>query len=590
MKLTLFTIAALASELHENLVGGTIVGVSSLAPSGLRLRVQKPSKTSSLCMPTHSDFFFPFLCTHTHPGGPESPFVRHLRRLLNRHTITSIGQWRGDRILRVELLKVDEIHGARRHVLILELVPRYQNLILMDLDSDLVLETFRQVTRRMSRFRLIRTGHPYKPPPKLAGSQLRPDSQDQFLQVIRQFPHGQLEKTVARVVPFASPYLLGELWPQMNMDPKVPVAELKDSQLVNLWKALAKWAEELESWPLRPTLILDKKGHGQALLPYELKSIPASQRRTFTSLSQALEHIFLDFRKQWALESDRKAIGLSLHRVLHRNRRTLKRLETDLANSQRFKEFRKLGEIISANIGQLKKGVSQARLADPYSTRGEMILVPLNPKLSPAENAQRYFKRFRKAKAGLPKIQRRLAKVRNQVKELEGLRQSLQASPGRDKLEEIKAQFARLGLQTTLIPLQVPVRGKKTTSRPLTICLDQQWTILVGRNNRENDLLTHTIARPKDLWFHAQGVPGSHVILRREGRKAEPSKKVLHDAASAAAYFSRARHSKTVPVVYTEKRYVRKPKGAKPGLAVVEREKTLFVEPKLVRRNEEDEK
>jgi predicted ribosome quality control (RQC) complex YloA/Tae2 family protein len=101
----------------------------------------------------------------------------------------------------------------------------------------------------------------------------------------------------------------------------------------------------------------------------------------------------------------------------------------------------------------------------------------------------------------------------------------------------------------------------------------------VGRNNRENDELTHRVARPEDLWFHAQGVPGSHVVLRRSGRKDHPGKRILELAAGLAAHFSRARHSGTVPVIYTQRRYVRKPKGAKPGLAAVQREKTIFVAP-----------
>jgi predicted ribosome quality control (RQC) complex YloA/Tae2 family protein len=219
-----------------------------------------------------------------------------------------------------------------------------------------------------------------------------------------------------------------------------------------------------------------------------------------------------------------------------------------------------------------------------------MIQVSLDPKLSPAENAQRYFKRFRKAKAGLPKIQGRLAEVRTQLKELESLRRSLQAASKKENVEDIAARLGQLGLRTVPPSPRRSVRGKQPASRPLTISLDQGWTILVGRNNRENDLLTHAIARPGDLWFHAQGVPGSHVILRREERKVEPSKRILEETASVAAYFSRARHSKTVPVVYTEKRYVRKPKGAKPGSAVVEREKTLFVKPKPVGRDEKDHK
>jgi predicted ribosome quality control (RQC) complex YloA/Tae2 family protein len=210
--------------------------------------------------------------------------------------------------------------------------------------------------------------------------------------------------------------------------------------------------------------------------------------------------------------------------------------------------------------------------------------------LNPVENAQRYFKRSRKAKAGLTKIEARLEQLRGQLEELQGMRQSLQTDLEKDKVQELKILLDRLGVQVSPVSSEGRAKNRQFRSRPLTIALNGGWTIMVGRNNLENDRLTHRLAAPGDLWFHAQGVSGAHVILRREGRKDKPSKKVLEETASVAAYFSRARHSKMVPVVYTEKRYVRKPRGAKPGVAVIEREKSLFVEPKLARMDSGPEK
>lgn len=403
----------------------------------------------------------------------------------------------------------------------------------------------------------------------------------------RRHPQQQLAEMFTRCVPCASSYLLEDLSLRLNLDIGVPISELGDSQLLSLWKAMLSRAEELEGGPLRPTLVLDQRGHGQILLPYEPKSIAHRQKRIFATLSQALEKNLQELMEVWTLESDRKALSTCVQRALHRRRRTMKRLETDLANARRAGEFRKLGEVIAANIGRLKKGLSLAQLPDPYSKQGEMILVPLDPKLSPAENSQRYFRRFRKAKAGLPKIAVRLQEVRRLLEKLESTRQTLRTLSERKRMEQIKVQLSQLGIQ----PLSPPTRGsakkQRPRRRPPAYTLGDGWIILVGRNNRENDLLTHKMASPGDLWFHAQGVPGSHVILRRKGRKDEPSKMVLEEAASLAAHFSRARHSKTVPVVYTEKRYVRRPKGAKPGSVVIEREKTLFVEPKLIRRDSE---
>ena len=130
-------------------------------------------------------------------------------------------------------------------------------------------------------------------------------------------------------------------------------------------------------------------------------------------------------------------------------------------------------------------------------------------------------------------------------------------------------------------------KRNKFTIAPRRYSTSEGWTVLVGRDDRENDILTHRVAAQDDVWFHAHGCPGSHVVLRREGRKDEPSKHALQEAAGVAAYWSKARGAKTVPVNYTLVKYVRKPKGATPGLVVIEREKTLFVQPNLLPRVDE---
>jgi predicted ribosome quality control (RQC) complex YloA/Tae2 family protein len=249
-----------------------------------------------------------------------------------------------------------------------------------------------------------------------------------------------------------------------------------------------------------------------------------------------------------------------------------------------------MGEIITTHMTTLKRGQSQAKLPDPYAAAGGFVLISLDPRLSPAENAQRYFKRFRKAKAGLPKIQERLEQVRRRTEKLEEIRARLHQAGDDDQLIKIRKALDRLGITITAPPISKQTRKAAVQKKPLSFTLGQNWIVWVGRNNKENDHLTHHLAKAGDLWFHAQGVPGSHVILRREGRKDEPHKELLEEVACIAAHFSRARHSQTVPVVYTEKRYVRKPRGAAPGLVVIEREKTLFVKPwlpeKVERKNQ----
>ncbi len=581
MNLNLLTVSALARELDDRLAGTVISSVDAVDPAGLCLRWQKESAAPCLCITAHPDFFVPFLCTRPSYPAQEKSWVRNLRMLLDRHTIVSVEQWHHDRVLRIELHRTDEIKGIGRRALICELVPRRQNLILVDLETGNVLEAFRRVTRRMSRYRLIRPGQPYQPPPELAGPHPQSGTAEEFLKTMEGHPPGTLAEKMAGSVPSVSPDLVKELCGRLNMDTEAPATDFSKAQLIDFWKTLVVFHREVNAHPPHPTLILNRSGQVQTLLAYEPQWVPAAQKRIFDNFSQALEWVFQDLHSRWALDSERKAIGTALSRALHRSRRALRRLQADLDTAQKAEEFRKMGEIISVHIGRLKKGLSQVELTDPYSSSHQSILIPLDPSLSAAENARRYFHRARKARAGEPKIKSRLQEVRDRFESLENIRRALETASS-EKMEQIKAQLGQLGLEVSTSPPDGTAQPPKSAHRPLTIALSHGWVILVGRNNRENDLVTHRLAHPEDLWFHAQGVPGSHVILRREARKAEPSKEILEQAAAVAAYFSRARHSKMVPVVYTQKRYVRKPKGAKPGLVVVEREKTLFVAPNLV--------
>ena len=232
-------------------------------------------------------------------------------------------------------------------------------------------------------------------------------------------------------------------------------------------------------------------------------------------------------------------------------------------------------------------------LTDPADPARKHNIV-LDPKLSPAENAQRYFKRSRKARAALPRVRQRIHRLEEEIEKLIALREDLTRTSDEDRIRALADRLNRLSDEPADQDQGRPGRGRSGgEAAPMRAigrryALPDGWQVLVGRNNKENDELTHRVARPDDLWLHAQGVPGSHVVIRRAGRKDAPGRRITELAAGLAAHFSRARHSGTVPVIVTEKRYVRKPRGAKPGTAVVEREKTLSVAPLSPERLDEE--
>ena len=276
------------------------------------------------------------------------------------------------------------------------------------------------------------------------------------------------------------------------------------------------------------------------------------------------------------------------HRAISRSAETTSRLvenlSRDLENANRGDEYRRTAEALAANLHTLKRGQDSAEIFDLQD--GSPMTVQLNPAISPAGNMEYWFRTARKAENGRQIISGNLDRS-------EKLLQSQQSALAQldlvgdltDNLEKLAALHLWAEERADLLPDARTARKQrtKTAEEPARLfrryLIDGKWEAWVGRNNKENDLLTHQASHTQDLWFHAQGVSGSHVILRTSGHPELVPKSVLEKAAGLAALHSKARHSSLVPVIYTQRRYVRKPRKAPVGTAVCLQEKNLFTEP-----------
>jgi len=339
----------------------------------------------------------------------------------------------------------------------------------------------------------------------------------------------------------------------------------------------------------------------------------------------------------------RAAILKALRTHRKRVARRLEALRGDLAEAERGPEYRKFGETLLAYFAQVPKRADSVTLPDPELPERNMEIA-LDPKLKPQANAQKYFKRATKAERALEEVPPRIAEAESELHDLEALleraAQFEERAPRVDErvpVEEVDSVVERErdpGLDAALekanaklpLKLRVGAAGRGSTvpgdsagmpafdlsrgggakggggkpgpravaaavargeSRapserlaPRRFKTAEGWDVMIGKNNEGNDYLTHMMARPEDYWFHVHGAAGSHVVLRRGKSKDEPSKATIAEVASWAAFFSQAKSAGTVPVIYTQKKYVRKPKKAPPGLAVCEGEKVVMVKPK----------
>jgi predicted ribosome quality control (RQC) complex YloA/Tae2 family protein len=269
---------------------------------------------------------------------------------------------------------------------------------------------------------------------------------------------------------------------------------------------------------------------------------------------------------------------------------------------------RRWGEILLAHYNSIPRGASRVRLPETFAdSPGATVEIPLDPKLTPQDNAARLFQRAKKGERGQRLIEERLAQTRKSLAGLAGLRRDLLTRPPKEALKLLDAflretglsfkargndRKIRLGRRTAGVPRagrpghRSP--GARESIRPRTLVTSDGWEVWVGRNNADNDRITHRLSNPHDFWFHVVGVPGSHVILRRPTRNAVPKPRALEEAAAIAAYFSKARKLSRVPVVFTERKFVSKPRRGKPGQAICTREKELLVRPRIPATNAGD--
>ena len=298
----------------------------------------------------------------------------------------------------------------------------------------------------------------------------------------------------------------------------------------------------------------------------------AGETLAFTSLNEAACHMFREFWPVIDLDRRRGVLARAVERRLRRTRRAIEKVQSEIDDGGRADEYRHKGQLLLTRQSEVARGSSSVTVLD-YDN-ATPVTIELDPALGPQQNAETYFRRARKSDRRSERAPMRLGELEEKAERLERAASAV-AGASAEELGLLEEQF---------LPREARRRGPgapRERARFRTYHVSGGWEVLVGKSSRDNDILTHKLARPDDLWFHARQAAGSHVLLRRSGSKAEPSRQAILEAAAIAAFHSKAGKSSKVSVCYTEKRHVRRARGAPVGQAVVTREKVVMVRPKL---------
>lgn len=284
-------------------------------------------------------------------------------------------------------------------------------------------------------------------------------------------------------------------------------------------------------------------------------------------------------------EDEETAESARIRRALNEAEKRLKRkLENLLGDKKRAEEglvFTKTGELLAANLGRIKRGDREVKVTDYTKAPPEEVTIALDEKLSPKENLDKCFKRAKKGKAALLLLKDRIPQVEEELSFIEELKYELTAVETEEDLKELEEELINEGyLKGMAAPRAAPVKGAERVEPVRRLTSSEGFELLCGKSSAGNDLIVKKYAKDEDIWFHASKVPGSHVLIKVAGRGKELTRKTIEEAASLAAWHSKAKNASKAEVVYAEARNVRKPRGARPGMVTVKEYKTIVVSPR----------
>ena len=486
------------------------------------------------------------------PPAP-SGFCMLMRKHLQGGRIVSIEQKDSERIIEISLETLNKLGFSVTKKLIFEIMGKHSNIILVDMTTGKIIDSINRVSIDVNRARQLLPGLEYKYPP----------AQDKI-------PFREISREELNTIEPVSKVILSKVG---GISPAVARQLESESDPYGYLEALI---DDIENGQTAPHVYTDDKGVPQEFHIMELAEFEGAERKEFDSLSRALAYFFdnkASSNRARQKSSDLvKAVSASLDKLYLKKQR----LSEDLMKAENSEDLRLFGELLTANIHLVKAGASSVDVLNYYN--GETVTIPLDERFSPSKNAQQYFKRYGKSKTAIKEKQIQLEETGTDIDYLESVLTYLNNAEDVDAIDALRSELVETGYMRRRRQAG-GYKEKKYKPSPLKYVTSEGFHVLVGRNNKENDILTLKTAGKNDLWLHTKDIPGSHVIVQMEGR--ELTETLVYEAAAIAAYHSKARNSENVPVDYVEVKYVKKPAGAKPGMVIFTNNRTVWINPKI---------
>ena len=564
MNLDGLTMSVLAKELNERLQTGQTQKLYQIDKTTLLFKVRALNEDQNLIITVGATpAMYLSQPLQDLPKEPSS-LCMFLRKHIEGSRIVKVEQINGDRIMCIQTDKLEMDGSITSTYIYIELMGKYSNCIFVQ--DGIILESLIHVSPLMNRERIISPKIQYDLPPNANRVSLMDFDNNEIKNLLTSFGNGSVQQSIRAIFNGFGKPLLDELLYISKLSGEEIITDLDTSQLDTLAKALYDLKVKLENSKGLFTLVNDnnKKAYTSILL-HNYKVL-----KEYNTISEALEESIHNTKAIYTADKELEKI---LTAAIKKEEGRHQKIKDELEDTKKMETYKLYGDLLMINAHLQVQYEPSIELQNLLSEENEMLTIPLKPNLTIVENAQWYYKLYTKLKNRMVSGEFQLNASTTKLAYLQSILYSISLATTRESLEEIRKECMDAGI---IKKSKKPLSYKLGKSNYIHLTIDES-EIFIGRNNQQNEYLTHRFAKPTDIWFHTQDIQGSHLILRLN---VEPDDMILSKVAQYAAYFSKARDTSKVPVDYTYIKNIKKPPGSPLGFVIFNPHQTMIVEPK----------
>ncbi len=573
------TIACMVHELSEKLVGGRITKISQPEKEEVLLTVKSLSGQYRLFISASASLPLIYLTEENKPAPMTAPnFCMVLRKYLQGGRVVEVTQPGLERVIQIKVEHLDEMGDTCIRVLCFELMGKYSNLILCD-DKSIILDSLKHVSAVMSSVREVLPQREYFIPVTVEKKDALATTYEEFAALAkesRQAPFKMIYQSYTGI----SPFMAREMCNNADVDDRIMAVDLEDAVVQRLYYAFEQVINVVRTQNYAPCMIKEN-GKVKEFAVMDIPSYPAEQKEAFNSVSKLLFDFYASKNKEDVMRQKSLNLRKTIQTILERDYKKLDLQKKQLEDAAEREKYKIYGELLNAYGYQLEDGSKEAKVLNYYTN--EEVIIPLDETLSIKENAIRFFDKYGKMKRTEEALAVQTKENEAEIAYLESVQTFLNLASTKADLQQIQAELSERGF----IKKSYDKKNKKVVNKPLHYVMYDEYDIYVGKNNLQNEEVTFKMANGNDWWFHAKGVPGSHVIVK--SRNANPATEwdmpdeVFEAAAALAAVYSKNGDQEKAEVDYIRKKHVKRPGGGEPGFVVYYTNFSMMIETNLQR-------